>query len=117
MRYIMFVCVDPDHTAEDAAAAPDIETWGSSVEPNWVIGDRLRPPADARTVRVRGGERLVTDGPFTESKEWIAGFDVLECDTIEQAHRHRGRAPDGVRRADRGARLLAARRRATGAEA
>ena len=28
MRYIMFVCVDPDHTAEDAAAAPDIETWG-----------------------------------------------------------------------------------------
>ena len=85
MRYIMFVCVDPDHTAEDAAAAPDIETWGSSVEPNWVIGDRLRPPADARTVRVRGGERLVTDGPYTESKEWIAGFDVLECDTIEQA--------------------------------
>ena len=85
MRYIMFVCVDPDHTAEDAAAAPDIETWGSSVEPNWVIGDRLRPPADARTVRVRGGERLVTDGPYTESKEWIAGFDVLECDTFEQA--------------------------------
>jgi hypothetical protein len=36
-------------------------------------------------VRVRGGERLVTDGPYTESKEWIAGFDVLECDTIEQA--------------------------------
>ena len=85
MRYIMFVCVDPDHSAEDAAAAPDIEAWGTAVEPNWVIGDRLRPLADARTVRVRGGERLVTDGPFTESKEWIAGFDVLECDTIEQA--------------------------------
>ena len=31
MRYIMFVCVDPEHTAEDAAAAPDIETW----RPRW----------------------------------------------------------------------------------
>jgi hypothetical protein len=85
MRYIMFVCVDPEHTAEDAAAAPDIDDWLVQVEPNRVIGDRLRPPAEARTVRVRGGERLVTDGPYTESKEWIAGFDVLECDTIEQA--------------------------------
>ena len=85
MRYIMFVCVDPDHTAEDAAAAPDIDDWLVAVEPNRVIGERLRPPADARTVRVRGGERLVTDGPYTESKEWIAGFDVLECDTIDQA--------------------------------
>jgi hypothetical protein len=85
MRYIMFVCADPDHTVEDAAAAPDIDDWLVAVEPNRVIGDRLRPPSDARTVRVRGGERLVTDGPYTESKEWIAGFDVLECDTIDQA--------------------------------
>ena len=85
MRYIMFVCVDPDHSAEDAAAAPDIEAWLGTAEPSWVLGERLRPPADGRVVRVRGGERLVTDGPYTESKEWIAGFDILECDTIEQA--------------------------------
>ena len=45
MRYIMFVCVDPDHSAEDAAAAPDIDDWLVAVEPNRVIGDRLRPPA------------------------------------------------------------------------
>jgi hypothetical protein len=36
-------------------------------------------------VRTRGGELIVTDGPFTESKEWIAGYDVLECDSKEQA--------------------------------
>ena len=28
---------------------------------------------------------LVTDGPFTESKEWIAGFDILECDDLDEA--------------------------------
>ena len=57
-----------------------------------VFGARLRPVEDATTVRVRGGEVLVTDGPFTESKEWIAGFDVLECrdldEAIEVASRH-----------------------------
>lgn len=50
-----------------------------------VIGERLRPTDDATTVRVRKGELLVTDGPFTESKEWIAGFDVLECDDLDEA--------------------------------
>jgi hypothetical protein len=43
-------------------------------------------------VRVRDGKRYVTDGPFTESKEWICGFDILECDsmdeTVELAARH-----------------------------
>ncbi len=37
------------------------------------------------TVRVRSGELLVTDGPFTESKEWICGFDLLECADLDEA--------------------------------
>ena len=50
-----------------------------------LIGDRLRPVEDATTVRVRSGELLVTDGPFTESKEWIVGFDVLDCADLDEA--------------------------------
>ena len=50
-----------------------------------VFGQRLRPVEDATTVRVRSGELLVTDGPFTESKEWIAGFDILECRDLDEA--------------------------------
>jgi hypothetical protein len=34
---------------------------------------------------VRGGELLVTDGPFTESKEWMAGYDILEVESLDQA--------------------------------
>ncbi len=87
MKYLMFVATDPDHTEADAAAAPDVEDWGAYVTGKnaWVIGDRLRPVEDATTVRVRDGELLVTDGPFTESKEWIAGFDVLECTDLDEA--------------------------------
>jgi hypothetical protein len=55
-------------------------------------GDRLQPVSQAATVRVRGGEVLVSDGPFAETKEQIAGFDVLECadldEAIEVASRH-----------------------------
>ena len=50
-----------------------------------MIGDALRPTAEARTVRMRNGEVLVTDGPFAETREWIAGFDILECADIDEA--------------------------------
>ena len=35
--------------------------------------------------QVSRGKVLVTDGPFTESKEWIVGFDILECDDLDEA--------------------------------
>jgi hypothetical protein len=45
----------------------------------------LAHPANAKTVRVRGGGSNITDGPFAEAKEVLAGFYVLDCDSIERA--------------------------------
>jgi hypothetical protein len=57
-----------------------------------LYGGRLRPVSDAVTVRVRGREVLVSDGPFAETKEQIGGFNLLECadldEAIEVASRH-----------------------------
>jgi hypothetical protein len=39
----------------------------------------------ATTVRRRRGKVLVTDGPFAETKEWIAGFDILDCANLDEA--------------------------------
>jgi hypothetical protein len=50
-----------------------------------LMGDRTRPASAATTVRVRNREVLITDGPFTETKDVIAGFDVLECEDLDQA--------------------------------
>jgi hypothetical protein len=36
-------------------------------------------------VRLREGTTLVTDGPFTEAKEFIVGYDLLECDSMDEA--------------------------------
>ena len=45
----------------------------------------LAHPSNARTVRVRDGVPSVTDGPFAEGKEHLAGYYVLECESIERA--------------------------------
>ena len=87
MRYVMFICGDADHSADDAAAAPEIEDWFTHANERgqYVQGVRLQDLDQARTVRVRDGELLVTDGPYTEAREWIAGFGIIECDTFEEA--------------------------------
>jgi hypothetical protein len=51
----------------------------------WKTGDQLAPPRRARTVRVREGKKLITDGPFVETKEAVGGFDLLECGSLEEA--------------------------------
>lgn len=86
MKFLMLVVVDP---ADEGHEAPplSIEEWGNEVDRRavWREGDRLVPPVRAKTVRRRGGRVHVTDGPFAETHEWIAGFDVIECDTLEEA--------------------------------
>ena len=93
MQYMMFVATDPEAEAYDAAQ-DNIQEWFAYVSSRGahLHGDRLRPVEDATLVRVRSGEVLVTDGPFTESKEWIAGYDLIEAadldDAIDIASRH-----------------------------
>ena len=50
-----------------------------------LAGEGLYPTATATTVRVRDGERSVTDGPFAETKEQLAGFYVLDCRDLDEA--------------------------------
>ncbi len=99
MKYMMLVCVDPtrfaDDEAPDAADTGDTADTGDSGSFPWLDdviargirlhGDRLRPAEEARTVLVRDGEILVSDGPFAETKEIICGYDMLECASLEEA--------------------------------
>ena len=50
-----------------------------------VAGDGLYPTSTATTVRVRDGERNVTDGPFAETKEQLGGFYVLDVKDLDEA--------------------------------
>jgi hypothetical protein len=48
-------------------------------------GDALRPTATATTVRVRDGERMLTDGPFAETREHLGGFYLVDVPTLDEA--------------------------------
>jgi hypothetical protein len=94
MRYAMFLCVDPETTEAEDAVVPPIDAWFDVMVGHnaFLQGIRLQPRSDATTVRVRDGQVLITDGPFTDSPEWIAGVAIIEAEdldeAIEQALRH-----------------------------
>lgn len=86
MRYMLMIChdesFDPPKTASTETAAWDEEMDRRGVHK---AGDRLRPTTDATTVRVREDEVLLSDGPFAETKEQIAGYDLIECEDLDEA--------------------------------
>ena len=86
MKFMMFVCTDTEPET-DESQVPDIQKWVADTYDTGkaVMGERLAPASTATTVRVRGGELLLTDGPFAETKEVIAGFDILECADLDEA--------------------------------
>ena len=90
MKYMMLVCVmeGTELSPEEAARiGPDTEAWVQEMDRRGIRldGQQLRPVSDATTVQVRGGEVLIADGPFAETKEQIAGFDILECADLDEA--------------------------------
>jgi hypothetical protein len=74
---------DPNAPQEEPESFP----WLDDVQARgiWVTGDQLAPPRRARSVRVRDGKTMVTDGPFAETKEAVGGFDLIEARSIEEA--------------------------------
>jgi hypothetical protein len=103
MKYLLLVCWDaekmngqtePDRSAEPEEYQPGMP-WVDDLHDRgiWRLGDQLAPARRAKSVRVRGGKRLITDGPFTETKEAVGGFDLLECDSLEEAVEHAANHP------------------------
>ena len=89
MKYLMFVCVDPELVTPESTKdmAPDTLAWVDEMDGRGVRvqGNRLQEISTATTVRVRGGEVVLADGPFAETKELIGGFDILECADLDEA--------------------------------
>jgi hypothetical protein len=85
MRYMLLICHDSSFTARTVAG--DSAAWLEEMEQRGVRkhGDRLRPAAEAKTVRMRDGKLLVRDGPVAETKDEVGGYDIIECADFDEA--------------------------------
>ena len=88
MQYLLLI-----YSAESADAAQpesmmaDYGTFTQGIiqSGNFKSADRLRPVADATTVRVRDGKTMTTDGPFAETREQLGGYYLVEARDLDAA--------------------------------
>jgi hypothetical protein len=99
VRYLLLAYVDEkivDMSPEETATMErKIVSWVREMTDRGVrvMGSRLRPEDEAATLRLSGGELMISDGPFAETKEQLAGFEVLECSNIDEAIEAASRHP------------------------
>ena len=90
MRYMLLICGDDSvefSAEEDAAMGRAGTAWAEEMRERGVRleGSRLRPVSEATTIRVRDGEAMISDGPFAETKEQVAGYDIVDCEDLDEA--------------------------------
>jgi hypothetical protein len=87
MRYLLLIAGEETTNEPDPNVLNQYGEWAKEAAERGILqgGERLRPTADATTVRVRNGETLTTDGPYAETKEQLGGYFLVECADLDQA--------------------------------
>ena len=106
MRFMITAAPAPkDENAEQAAPAPvDEKLFAEYMRYNeemakagvLVVAEGLNPAGKGARVGIRGGKRTILDGPFTESKELLGGFYLIEVNSREEAIEWALRCPVGL---------------------
>ena len=86
MHYLVSVIDDAAASGTaDEMADIDVFNEGLQADGHWVFAGGLGAPTTATLIDGRGAEPLVTDGPFTETKEWVSGFWIIEAPDLDVA--------------------------------
>ncbi len=86
MRYLVSVIFDTAGLATpDEMAAIDVFNDRLEAEGHWVFAGGLASPSSATVIDNRGAQALFTDGPFLESKEYLAGFWIIQAADLDVA--------------------------------
>ena len=88
MKYALLLYDNPaswENVSEQEMKSLYADYMAVSDEPETYGGAELHPPQTAKTLSMRNGELLITDGPFTETKEIISGIYLVDADSEERA--------------------------------
>jgi len=101
MKYMLLLVDDPAQGAQPGSPAyeEEMQEWSAYTDAlikagAMVGGEALHGPEAATTVTVRGGERVVTDGPFIESKEVLGGYYIIDVADLDAAIEWAARTPN-----------------------
>ncbi len=103
MKFLCLICAEKvmeqmeladadSHYAEYAKFTEDIRASG-----HYISCNRLLPPSEATTIRVRNGKVSATDGPWVETKEQLGGYYLIEARDLNEAIRIAARIPGAAR--------------------
>jgi hypothetical protein len=92
MRYMLLIIGDESRYSEmsEEEGKAQMQRWTDYTKDlvdagAFVAGDGLQTSTSATTLRVQNGERLLTDGPFAETKEQIGGYYTIDCKDLDEA--------------------------------
>jgi hypothetical protein len=101
MQYMLLIYSDPSKGPAEGTpeAEAQFQEWFTYTQAltdagAFVEGKPLQPPSTATTVAQRNGERVVTDGPFADTKEWLGGYYLIEAPDLDAALDHASRMPN-----------------------
>ena len=106
MKYLILIYGNPKSREawagfSDAERAEGLRAYAALVEDlvasgELIVTEALADPSLAKRVTVREGRTMTTDGPFAEVKEHLAGFDLVECESMDRALEHAARIPESA---------------------
>ena len=106
MKYLIMVYSNPMTRTvwQGFSPAEQAEAWQAHATLNedlaaageLIVSQALADPSLAKRVSVREGRTITSDGPFAEAKEHLAGFYLVECETIEHVIEHAARIPEAA---------------------
>jgi hypothetical protein len=106
VKYVILIYSNPQsrqiwESFSDAEQADGLKHYAALNEDlaasgEMIVSEALADPSQAKHVSVRDGQAMTTDGPFAEAKEHLAGFYLVECDSIERATEIAARVPEAA---------------------
>ncbi len=106
MKYMILISHNPasQQIWESFTAAQRAEGWkyyaslteDLNASGEMIISEALADPSLAKQVRTAGGQMMTTDGPFAEAKEHLAGFFLVDCESMDRAVEIAGRVPEAA---------------------
>jgi hypothetical protein len=106
VKYVILIYHNPGARQQFEALPADQQARGLAIyealnedlraSGEFIVAEPLADPALGTKVAVRDGQVVTTDGPFAEAKEHLAGFYLIDCDSIDRAIAHAARIPEAV---------------------